>query len=300
MRIIPILIACALSSAALAAEPQPADTWNTGSSTSGGLPSWLGRTEFQLPLVTGRKPAFSVLTVIPVYNQGQHYIFNQSRVSYNGDDRLTGNIGFGYRYLTRDERAFYGINAFYDFEKPYDHSRAGMGVEWRTSAFEANANYYLPLSGWQAAGTGFEEHALRGYDAELGGQVPYMPWAWIFAKGYRYESEIADVDDITGVEYALRLRPTQNIEVEGGYNDSDGTDGSSFVRLSYRVGFGEVQSIKKRGLFSPTPFEIGESMKPHIYDKIRRSNDITVQRRSTTEGGDPDGATAVVRVSIGS
>ncbi len=40
-------------------------------------------------------------------------------------------------------------------------------------------------------------------------------------------------------------------------------------------------------------------MKGRVYDKVRRSNDITVQRRATG-GGEGSGGTARVRVAVGS
>lgn len=259
---------------------------------------WAPRIEVQQLSLTDSKPVASILAVQPLWNDGQNYVFNQSRGAY-GDDRTTINVGLGYRYLTDNALALYGLNSFYDLQMPTGHQRSGLGAEFRTSAFEMNANYYMPMTGWRDVSAAYEEKALEGYDAEIGGQVPYMPWAWAFAKAYRYESEIADTQNTTGTQLSLRLRPLQNIEVEGGLTNDNTATPRQFVRVSYRIAFGEPNTVTKKSMFSSRAFESGESMKPKVYDKVRRSNDITVQRRART-GRAASGATARVRVAIGS
>lgn len=263
-------------------------------------PEWLKRTEFEHTLSNNGKPQVGVTTVQPIYTSGKNYVFNQSRLAYGNGGRTTGNIGLAYRYLANNDKAIYGVNYFYDFEGPYGHQRSGLGAEMKSSAFEVNANYYHPHTGWRDVDTIYEEHALEGFDGEFGAQVPYMPWAWWFAKGYQYSSEINKSENITGMQYSLRLRPFENIELEGGYNNSNETKPSDFVQLRYRIGFNEPNTItKKKSMFSSRPFELDIDMKDKIYDKIRRSNNITVERRVKGTTG-TTGGTATVRVSIGS
>ena len=42
-------------------------------------------------------------------------------------DRETLNLGIGKRYISEDETTMYGLNAFYDHELDYDHSRMSLG-----------------------------------------------------------------------------------------------------------------------------------------------------------------------------
>ncbi len=263
-------------------------------------PEWLKRTEFEHTISNNGKPQVGVTTVQPVYNSGNNYVFNQSRLAYGNDGRTTGNVGLGYRRISEDTQKIYGANYFYDFQGPYGHQRSGVGAEIKSSAFEVNTNYYHPHTGWRDADTIYEEHALEGYDAELGSQIPYMPFAWAFAKGYQYKSEIDKSENITGMQYTLRVRPLNNIDIEGGYDNNNEAKPSNFIQLKYRIGFNEPKTITKKSMFSSQPFEIGESMKDKIYEKIRRSNNITVERRVKGAAGPTAGGTARVRVAIGS
>ena len=268
-------------------------------SNSEDSPEWLKRTEFEQQLNNNGKPQFSVTTVQPIYNSGKNYILNQSRVAYGNDGRTTGNLGVGYRYLGSENKAIYGVNYFYDFEGPYGHQRSGLGAEAKSSAFEISTNYYHPHTGWRDADTIYEERALKGYDLELGSQVPYISWAWAYIKGYQYESELNKSENITGAQYSLRLRPFENIELESGYNNSNEGNPQNFAMLRYRIGFNNPNTItKKKSIFSNKAFEYGEDMQDRIYDKIRRTNNITVERR-VKGGGAVSGATARVRVAVG-
>ncbi|HCR85654.1 MAG TPA: hypothetical protein DIV86_03145 [Alphaproteobacteria bacterium] len=264
-------------------------------------PEWFKRIEFEQTLSNNGKPQTGITSVQPIYTSGNNYILNQSRIAYGNDGRTTGNLGLAYRYLGNQDKIIYGVNYFYDFEGPYGHQRSGLGAELKSSAFEVNTNYYHPHTGWRDVDTIYEEHALKGYDAEFGTQLPYMPWAWAFAKGYQYESEINQSENITGAQYSLRLRPFENIELESGYNNNNEAKPSNFLQLRYRIGFNEPNTItKKKSMFASTPFEYGKDMKEKIYEKIRRSNNITVERRVKGATGPTAGGTARVRVSVGS
>ena len=62
------------------------------------------------------------------------------------DDRKTVNLGLGHRVLEFDKKLLLGANAFYDHEFPYDHQRASIGLEARSSVGEINANKYWALT----------------------------------------------------------------------------------------------------------------------------------------------------------
>jgi hypothetical protein len=264
-------------------------------------PKWLKRMEIEHQISTDGKPQVGVTTVQPIFENGSDFIFNQSRIAYGNDARTTVNVGLGYRHLTEDEKVLYGANYFYDFQGPYGHKRSGLGAELRSASFEINSNYYLPHSGWRDAGTIYEEKALEGFDTELGIQTPYIPWAWWYAKGYQYHSELNKSQDITGAQYSVRLRPFENISVEAGHNNNNRASANNFISMQYRIGFNDPNTIsKKKSIFSKTPFEYGESMKERVYDKIRRSNNITVERRVKGAAGGGAGGTANVIVAVGS
>jgi len=264
------------------------------------LPDWLKRIEVEGNFAADGKPAYSVMTVQPISDEENSVIFNQSRVAYSTDGRTTANIGLGYRQLTNNQKIMLGVNAFYDHQFPYGHQRSSYGAEVKSSAFELNGNYYVANSGWRDADTIFEERALDGHDVEIGAQLPYLPWAWGFVQNFYYDGKAGD--DLEGMKYSLRLRPFKNIEFEGGHTSTDETSDNNFVMARYRIGFNEpkyVSNVRKSGWVSSRAFETGESMADRKLEKVRRSNEITVERRVKSSAGGT-GARASVILARGS
>lgn len=259
------------------------------------IPDWMKRVEFEGSFAADGKPAYSVMTVQPISDNGNSVFFNQSRVAYSTDGRTTANVGVGYRQLTNDEKILMGVNAFYDHQFPYGHQRSSYGAELRSSAFEVNGNYYVANSGWRDAGTIFEERAMDGRDIEIGAQVPYLPWAWGFVQNFYYDGKAGD--DIQGMKYSLRLRPFENIEFEGGHTSNDETSDNNFIMARYRIGFNEpksVSAVRRSGWVSSRAFETGESMMDRKLEKVRRSNEITVERRVKASAGGLGGRVSVI------
>jgi adhesin/invasin len=260
------------------------------------IPNWLERTEFQVDL--GGKPTWSVLTVQPLYQSEdlKHTIFTQlSAMNYEefGSERPTSNIGVGYRQLVLEDKLLLGANAFYDREWEHEHERLGFGVEARSNAVEVNANYYDAVSGLRDITTAVTEQALDGYDAEIGVQVPYLPWAKVFAKTYEWEGDVGR--DTNGQTYSVRLQPAPWLEVEAGTDDSNNYDRENFLKMNFRLAFDD--SGYETVWVDNKPFAFEETMKEKTLDKVRRTNKIVVERVSTAGGG---GGSLTVVVGRGS
>ena len=200
-------------------------------------------TELTIEGRTAADPNFTLLTINPVSKneaEGNLTFFQGSIIRQN--NRNTINLGIGYRQLSDDEKWIYGINAFHDYESTYEHSRWSVGAELRSSAFEINANKYFAISGAKTGRNGNTERALDGYEIEIGGQVPYVPSAKIFAKQWKWEGY--QTSDTKGKTYSLQINApiAPNITLEAGTKDFDtGTD-IDFVNLTYEIGFGDVSS----------------------------------------------------------
>jgi hypothetical protein len=153
-------------------------------------PGWLKRTEVEFDITEMSKPEFSILTVQPL-TQSTDYLntlFSQGRIAYGRDGRTTLNLGSGYRRLVLREGLMLGVNAFFDYESPFDHRRVGLGSEIRSGPLELNVNYYNAISHKLKADSGTHERALDGYDLELGAQIPYLPWARLFGKYFYWDT----------------------------------------------------------------------------------------------------------------
>ena len=245
-------------------------------------------TELTIEGRTAADPNFTLLTINPVSKnevEGNLTFFQGSIIRQN--NRNTINLGIGYRQLSDDEKWIYGVNAFHDYESTYEHSRWSVGAELRSSAFEINANKYFAISGAKTGRNGNTERALDGYEIEIGGQVPYVPSAKIFAKQWKWEGY--QTSDTKGKTYSLQINApiAPNITLEAGTKDFDtGTD-IDFVNLTYQIRFGGDSSQQD----DPIPSLIADqafnnkSMKDKMLEKVRRKNQIVIQTNFIASAG---------------
>jgi len=183
----------------------------------------------------------------------------------------------GYRRLSDDEKWLSGINLFYDHEFPYDHRRASIGAELKSSLVEFNANKYYGLSNALTGENGVQETALGGFEVELGAQVPYIPGTKFYAKQFKWDGEDGGAD-LKGKTYSLDIgrEILTNTSLEAGIHDYDGTKASEkFAKLTYHFG---KQSKPAKPFISTVAFENLKSMKDKRLDKVRRTNTIVKQK----------------------
>ena len=245
-------------------------------------------TELTIEGRTAADPNFTLLTINPISEndaEGNLTFFQGSIIRQN--NRNTINFGIGYRKLSDDEKWIYGVNAFHDYESTYEHSRWSVGAELRGSAFEVNANKYFAISGAKTGRNGNTERALDGYEIEVGGQVPYIPSAKIFAKQWQWEGY--QTSDTKGKTYSVQFNApiAPNITLEAGTKDFDtGTD-IDFVNLTYKIGFGgdtSQQDDPIPSLITDQAFN-NKSMKDKMLEKVRRKNQIVIQTNFIASAG---------------
>jgi len=246
------------------------------------LESLVDRTEVTIEGFEGKKPTFSILTTQPIAESDdlKHTTFWQGSI-FSNDGRETLNLGLGYRRLSDDEKWLYGVNAFYDHEFPYDHRRASIGGEIRSSLVELNVNKYYGLSNALTGENGVQETALGGFEFELGTQIPYIPGTKFFAKQFKWDGEDGGAD-LKGKTYSLNIGRDilTNTSLEAGIHDYDGTKASEkFVKLTYHFG---KQSKPVKPFISTVAFDNLKSMKDKRLDKVRRTNTIVKQKGGFT------------------
>ena len=253
-----------------------------------GFNSLFTNTELTIEGRTAADPNFTLLTINPISEndaEGNLTFFQGSIIRQNNRDTL--NLGIGYRQLSDDKKWIYGINAFHDYENTYGHSRWSIGTELRSSAFEVNANKYFAISGAKIGRNGNTERALDGYEIEVGGQVPYVPSAKVFAKQWKWEGY--QTSDTKGKTYSLQINApiAPNITLEAGTKDFDtGTD-VDFVNLTYHIAFGgdvSQQDDVIPSLIADQAFNTS-SMKDKMLEKVRRKNQIVIQTNFTASAG---------------
>lgn len=249
------------------------------------VPDWLKRLDVTVEGSDESKPTFSIETVQPLSQTPEtlrNTVFFQGRLaSRNGDETL--NIGLGYRYLLADESLILGLNTFYDVTDENSHERYGIGAEAIGRYMTLRANFYEALSDKEAIVTGSvttNEQALDGYDYEIETPVPFAPWMRFAASGFNWEAEDG-LDDLDGERVSLSGNLTQEIAFEIGATDDNYNDDRGFAKLTLSLGgplnngasttLADVQS-------GVMPAFMARDLKRHTLDKVKRQNDMIVQK----------------------
>ena len=244
------------------------------------LSSDRGVTEVSVEGIAHNKPVWNILLLRPLTESAdfQQNTFFQGSL-FRQDDRTTLNLGYGYRQLTNDNKVLFGVNAFYDYEMPYDHQRMSLGGEIRSSVGEINANIYRGLSGWRKGANSLEEKALSGHDIEAALALPYLPMAHVRAKNFVWNG-IDGAADRKGNTYSLTGTLPMGFSVEAGHTDYTGaTRDESFFKVTYTLPLGdEIKNVKPLKLNVPYSMD---SMVDRRFEKVRRDNRIVKATRTT-------------------
>ena len=220
---------------------------------------------------------FSILGVRDLSSTDRSNFFTQFSLANqetSGDQRIIGNLGFGYRTLSRDENMMFGVNTFYDRDFMEEHDRFGFGVE--TSAFflDMNLNNYYAISDALVV-DGVKEETLTGFDYNITSQIPRAPWARFNYNGYKWEAKKA-TSDLKGSVYSLELDLTRSIEFVTAVDKSSltGVDDEITAKVNYI--YPPRNKIAMTDGFSSDFFEKG-SVKQKLKEKVRRHNKLVME-----------------------
>ena len=239
-----------------------------------------GDTQVRIDMGEDYKPEFSIVTVRPIaIHHSVDATFIQLQLSdhkIRGDSRLAGNIGVGYRKLSDNKNSMTGANVFFDYDEK-GNLRASVGVELRSSAFDALANYYSAMSGGKTVGD-FTERTLDGYDISVVGQVPYIPWVNVIGKSYRWEAN-KNSKDSTGEKLSLEMALTPNLIAEVGFDDNNINGTDNFAKITFIYPPRETPTAST-DFVSEKAF-VQFDMSTELLSIVRRANKQTIESEGT-------------------
>jgi hypothetical protein len=239
-------------------------------------------TDFSIKSTEGLKPQIGILTFKPLNDTDEGLTFFQgSFFTHDGGDRNTLNLGLGKRILSNDESVMFGLNAFYDHEIDYDHQRASIGGEIKSSILELSTNHYFAISNEVTGKNNIKEEVADGYDLEFGAHVPYIPTAKMYAKIFEYD--IPGGSDYEGVEYSSNIGiPNSGMNFEVGFKDygNNGYEDQWFFNLTFSLN----KMNPNKNFVSDQAFE-RVSMKNKKYEKVRRENIIVKSKGFSVKAG---------------
>jgi len=202
--------------------------------------------------------------------------FSLHNQEINNDDRIIGNLGFGYRFLNSDQSIMFGANTFYDQDLSEDHKRVGFGLEAKASMLNFNYNQYQKATN-QKIINATAEQVLSGNDYNINSQIPYMSWTTFNFQGYRLENEKAE-QDIKGNKYSLEMLLTPSLQFDVLLDDSslDGIEDEYTTKLTFTHPPRNNKPSLSDGAIDEVAF-VKQNMKDKLKEKVRRNNNLAVE-----------------------
>ncbi len=220
------------------------------------------------------KPTFRAISLFEIAGNDFNKILSQLSYSTFDDDE-TLNAGLVYRMMNSDMTVIYGLNIFYDHQFNTGHARTGLGFEMKSSVYDVNINLYDAQTEIHHV-NGAPEVAAGGYDAEIGAQVPYLPWAKVYYKAYQWNNETLNIKD--GENISLYMEPTPRLSVELGMQDDSTMSSNAFLKLNYILCCNERRMGPTIFTVSNSAFNYGKIDSQRMYEKVRRENNIITVR----------------------
>ena len=220
------------------------------------------------------KPTFRAISLFEITGNDFKKLLTQvSYSTFDSDETL--NAGLVYRMMNSDMTVIYGVNIFYDHQFNTGHKRTGVGFEMKSSVYDVNINLYNAESNLHHV-DGVPEIAAGGYDAEVGVQVPYLPWAKLYYKAYQWNNETLNIKD--GTNISLYMEPTSRLSIELGIQDDDNMEKNEFLKLNYILCCGEREMGPPLFSVSNQAFNYARVSGDRMYEKVRRENNIITVR----------------------
>ena len=178
-----------------------------------------------------------------------------------------GNIGLGYRQLSKHEHAYVGINVFADRAFSENANRVSGGLEYVAGLNEVRANVYrglgdiksqsyskgvshlpFPLYGGTASINVYtSQKVLSGYDVSYTRSFKNARWARVHIGAYHWKglgvstysggtSPISDLNNSSGWKVDATLQVTPHISLDLGYTSDNKYASGAYGFVKYTLG----------------------------------------------------------------
>jgi len=222
---------------------------------------------------------FSILGVRDVLSKENSNLFTQFSVhnqDINDNQRIIGNLGFGYRFLNSDQSMMFGANTFYDQDLSEGHKRIGAGLEAKAAMLDFNYNLYQKATN-QKIISETAEQILNGQEYNISSQIPYMPWAIFNYQGYRWENEKSNQDNKGNIRsLEMAISPSLQFTAAQDVSSVDGQDDINNYKLTFIHPPRNNQASLLDGAIAQEAF-VKKDMQTALKDKVRRNNNLAVE-----------------------
>jgi Inverse autotransporter, beta-domain len=201
-------------------------------------PDWLERVHFDLSFDPAFQPRYALAVTQPLLASFYHQsaIDLQGRVVYDTAGATSGELGLQYRGRWYQQDVTLGIQGGVEDLRLEEFQRYSLGAELRLRPLEVRTNLYDDVPAHPASRE-IAERRLDGYDLEIGAQLPFVPWVWVWATRF-WQMAVNGETVSTEDRVSLRLTPLARLEIETGA-ETEAEVRSWFARLRWRMPLGD-------------------------------------------------------------
>lgn len=232
-----------------------------------------------------KSPRFYLETVLPLSQSPDKTdtFFTHDRLSSKADGNVAFSGGLGYRRLMLDNNLLLGTNTFFDYQTSPKHYRTSVGVEMKTKTLEANANYYFALSPERTVKdtllVDVTEKAVDGFDAEVGGPLPYVPWFKLYQGYTKFYHESSEDEKSWKQRAEISAGNFFTIDAERYNKTINDVDYRIGARFTLAFDSFEAKDLWYSLKFSKKPYpDIDLTQK--TLDRVQRNFNIAVERKT--------------------
>jgi Inverse autotransporter, beta-domain len=179
-------------------------------------PAWLDRLRFDLSFDPAFQPRYSLAVTQPLLASFYHHsaIDLQGRVVYDTAGAAGGELGLDYRGRWYQQDITLGVQGGVEDLRLEEVQRYSLGAELSMRPLWVRTNLYDDVHA-RPASREIAERRLDGYDLEIGTQIPFVPWAWVWANRL-WQVDVDGETLSTQDRVSLRLTPLAPLEIETG------------------------------------------------------------------------------------
>ena len=201
-------------------------------------PGWLERLRFDLSFDPAFQPRYSLSVTQPLLASLHHdsAIDLQGRVVYDTAGATGGDLGLHYRGRWYDQDLALGVQGGVENRRLEAFQRYRLGAEFSMRALQLRTNLYDDVLAHPPSRE-IAERRMDGYDLEIGAQIPFVSWAWVWANRF-WQTAVNGETISTHDGVSLRLTPLAPLEIETGA-EAQAEVRSWFARLRWRMQLGD-------------------------------------------------------------
>jgi Inverse autotransporter, beta-domain len=200
-------------------------------------PAWLERVRFNLSFDPAFQPRYSLTVTQPLLTSSSHdnAIDLQGSVVHDAAGATGGDLGLQYRGRWYEQDVTLGVQGGAEDLRVEELQRYSVGAELGLRSLQVRTSLYDDVPA-RPASREIAERRLDGYDLEIGAQIPFVPWAWVWANRF-WQIDMDGETVSTHDRVSLRLTPLAPLEIETGA-ETEADVHSWFARLRWCLPLG--------------------------------------------------------------